>query len=110
MGTASAILHDWLYRLVDEVCFDREYLYRAFVENFSALLKEIYRLGGTEGRGSYEFPGIKSGRRASLNWALAHRLNYSGPNILSFEYVIAEGEAEVERGQARFDLSTGVGV
>jgi hypothetical protein len=109
-GPAAALLHDWLYRLVDEVCFDREYVYFAFVEHFSALLKQIYHLGSTEGRGAYAIPGIKSERRLSLRWSLEHRLNYTGPNLLAFEYAITEGGAELERGQARFDLSTGAAI
>jgi hypothetical protein len=105
----AASLHDWLYARVQSICFDREYLYRSFVEHFCVVMGQVYARGSVAGEGAYEIPGIKSGLRMSLRWSLAHQLSFQGPNPLRLRYAVSVGEGGpiVEEGEARFDLSTG---
>ena len=105
-GSAPQSLHGWLYELMEELCYDREYLYLAFVEHFAALMKQVMSSGAAEG--AYEIPGIKSGRSARLAWVLDHRLSFMGPNVVSVSYVVDEEGAADERGTVRFDVSTGM--
>jgi hypothetical protein len=103
---APQSLHAWLYQLIEELCYDREYLYLAFVEHFTALMKQVMSSGAAEG--AYEIPGIKSGRSARLAWVLGHRLSFMGPNVLSVSYVVTEEGDARERGTVKFDVSTGI--
>ncbi len=107
-GIIPRTLHEWLYRLMEELCYDREYLYLAFVEHFTGLMKLVMSSGAVEG--VYEIPGIKSGRRAFLEWTLEHRLSFMGPNILSVSYRVNRDETSEEHGTVRFDVSTGTEV
>ena len=109
-GGATRTLHGWLYALMEELCFDREYLYLAFVEHFTGFMKEVLRTGGSSGIGEYPLPGIKSGRRAILKWALEKQLTFMGPNILSITVEADWSGAPGEREVLRFDLSTGAAV
>ena len=101
-------LHEWLFARVQSVCFDREYVYRGFVEHFGAFMGELYARGGTDGDGVYEIPGIKSGLRALLRWRLGRQLSFDGPNPLWLQYTVIGGDGTaVEEGEALFDLSSG---
>ena len=107
-AAAEATLHDWLFARVQSVCFDREYVYRSFVEHFGALMGELYAHGGTDGDGTYEIPGIKSGLRALLRWELGRQLSFHGPNPLRLRCSVMDGDGvAVEEGEALFDLSSG---
>jgi hypothetical protein len=103
------MLHEWLYALAEELCHDRDYLYRYFVVHFAGFLNQIYREASRVPEGSYRLPGVKSNRRAELRWSLARRLDYVGPNLLAVQWRLEEaGEARIlEEGRERFDLSTG---
>lgn len=104
-------IHDWLYEIVAEVCHDREYLYRGFVEHFGALMQAIYRSRG--GAGEYRLPGIKSPLQARVEWRLARQVSFMGPNTLSLRCRITEAGGggpqppAVESPWVSFDLSTG---
>ena len=67
------MLHDLVYRIVEEVCWDRDYLYRAFTGSFSELMTAIYGRGGTEARGSLVVSGVKSDVEARITWRLQHQ-------------------------------------
>jgi hypothetical protein len=103
------MLHDWLYVLAEELCHDRDYLYRYFVEHFAELLSQIYRDASRIAEGGYRLPGVKSERQAELRWSLAHRLDFAGPNLLTVHWRLEDAaEARIlEEGWERFDLSTG---
>lgn len=88
-GGPPQFLHDALYQIVDEVCWDADYLYRAFTEHFSGLMAQVYERGGSAAGGSYTITGIKSGLEARIAWSLQHRLDFHGPNRLRLDYEIA---------------------
>ena len=105
---AESTLHEWLFARVQSVCWDREYLYRGFVEHFGALMGQLYARGGVDGEGQYEIPGIKSGLRTLLSWRLDRQLSFQGPNLLRLRYTVLDGDGTaVEQGEAAFDLSSG---
>jgi hypothetical protein len=87
--SAPRLLHDALYGMVEEVCWDADYLYRSFTEHFTGLMSQIYDRGGSDGGGVYTITGIKSGREARITWHLQHRLDFHGPNRLRLDYEIA---------------------
>ncbi len=102
-------LHDALYRIVEEVCWDSDYLYRSHTEHFCALMNGIYEAGQGASRGEYRFNGIKSGLQALITWRLQHRIDYQGPNQLMLDVTISSetsGTPE-RRGSLLFELGTG---
>ena len=102
-------LHEWLYAVVTDVCYDREYVYYAFTTHFSALCKGIY--GGGPG-GSVMIHGIKSGCDALVSWRLARRADLIGCNTVELECRVTDknGGAEVSCSKAVFELSCGTQV
>ena len=103
------MLHDWLYALAEELCYDQDYLYRYFVEHFGGFLGRIYREASRVPEGSYRMPGIKSNRQAELRWLLARQLDFIGPNLLTVRWKLDDSASGLVlgSGQERFDLSTG---
>ncbi|MBM4460382.1 MAG: hypothetical protein FJ011_21905 [Chloroflexi bacterium] len=102
-------LHDWFFERVNEACYDRDYLYLAFVRHFTAFMADIIRLGKTEERGDYLIPGIKSGLDVRLVWQLQRRLDWIGPNVLTVQCQLVDRATGDPQGGSvgRFDLSTG---
>ena len=108
-GATQRLLHDIVYSVVEEVCWDADYLYRSFTEHFAALMAQIYDKGGSDAAGSYTIPGIKSGREVRLSWRLEHRLDFHGPNCLRLDYRI-EGVSPADgghRGSVTVELGSG---
>lgn len=112
MPARASTLHGWLYERVQSVCFDRDYLYRCYVEHYCALMREIYAAGSIAGGGHYVIPGLKSGLQAVLSWQVAHRVSFQGPNLLGITAVLRNDNGETEGGTdaAEFELSTGMAV
>ncbi len=110
--SSPAFLHDLLYRIVEEVCWDKDYFYRSFTGHFSAMMAQIYDEGGTAARGSHEVNGIKSGLNARISWKLQHQLDYFGPNELLIDYEIwnETSGARMHRGATVFELGSGCAV
>jgi hypothetical protein len=108
-GNAARLLHDEVYRLVEEVCWDADYLYRSFTEHFAGLMGQIYDRGGSDAGGVYTITGIKSGLEARIAWHLQHRLDFHGPNGLRLDYEIAgtASGAPARRGSLAAELGTG---
>ncbi len=104
-----ACLHDALYRVVEEICWDSDYLYRSYTEHFCALMHGIYDAGKGASRGDYRASGIKSGLEAAITWRLQHRIDYQGPNQLMLEVTIrSETPGTTDRGASLlFELGTG---
>lgn len=107
--SAAGLLHDELYRLVEEVCWDADYLYRSFTEHFTGLMGQIYEKGGSEGDGVYTITGIKNSLEARIAWHLEHRLDFQGPNRLRLDYEIAgtPSDAGARQGSIVAELGTG---
>jgi len=102
-------LHDWLYNLICDVCYDREYVYASFVRHFSALLKDIFEQGRFSETGKYDVNGMKSDKVAHVKWRLEHQFNLMGLNSVTFECEIENtltGKKE-KLEKAVFELSTG---
>ena len=102
-------LHDWIYEIVCEVCYDRDYLYACFVRHYTNLLNEIIEKGSSAQAGEYNIEGIKSNKNVRINWQLERRLNWMGSNIASFSCRIESLGSEVQKMKNRFDMSTGDG-
>jgi hypothetical protein len=102
-------LHVWLYDIVSEVCFERDYLYLAFYRHFSTLLGELTERGRVCDRGETCFAGVKSNLQVTIEWQLEHRLTWSGPNrlLLTAHIQAIGGGQDQEVRRAAFDLSTG---
>ncbi len=102
-------LHDWLFQVVAEVCYDRDYLYLAFIRHFTALMGLIVDRGRFEARGEYSLPGMKSNLSARLEWQLEHQLTWMGPNRLQLRCTLIDMAAgvEIETRSGCFDFSTG---
>jgi hypothetical protein len=106
--TTPRLLHDILFLIVEEVCWDADYLYRSFTCHFSGLMSQIYDTGGSASGGSYTITGVKSGRIARITWSLQHRLDFHGPNQLRLEYEIAdETPGASDGGSILAELGTG---
>ena len=102
-------LHDWIYKIVTEVCYDRDYLYACYVRHFTGLMNEIIEKGPSVQAGEYNIGGIKSNKNVRIDWQLERRLDWTGSNIISFscQFESSESEVKVEKLQSRFDISTG---
>jgi hypothetical protein len=102
-------LHEWMYELVCEVCYDKEYVYACYMRHFGQLMKDILEQGRTCGSGSYEIIGMKSDLKVMLNWQLERCVNLIGLNVVSISYEVASvrtGKVELHVVRS-FELSTG---
>jgi hypothetical protein len=102
-------LHEWIYELVCDVCYDREYVYASYVRHFGQLMKDILEQGKVCQRGSYEIVGMKSDLKAMLNWDLERCVNLVGLNVVSIRYSIESNRTgKIEsQGVRYFELSAG---
>ncbi len=105
-------LHEWLYRLVYEICHDREYFYFCYARHFSELTKYIFEQGRFSESGAYEIPGMKSSKKAILHWQLAHCTDFTRLNTVTIYYTIEDSDTgKKESGASQtFDLSCGESV
>jgi hypothetical protein len=102
-------LHEWMYELVCDVCYDREYVYAMYVRHFGQLMNDIMEQGKTCCCGGYEVTGMKSDLKAMLNWELERCVNLVGLNVVAIRYAIESmrtGKIE-SQGVRYFELSTG---
>lgn len=102
-------LHDWIYDIVCEICYDREYLYACYVRHFSALLTEIFEQGRIVDSGTYKIIGIKSNLVANFYWRLESRLNMMRLNVVTIRCAVENvdtGKQQSEYVQS-FELSAG---
>lgn len=102
-------LHDWLFQVVADACYDRDYLYLVFIRLFTALMNQILDRGRFENSGKYSLPGMKSNLSAQLAWQLEHHLSWMGPNWLQLRCTLTDtlSGVESETRSGCFDLSTG---
>lgn len=105
-------LHEWFYSLIDEICYDRDYLYLVYVRHFQCLMTEIIEKGNHQPSGAYVIPGLKNDLQACIDWQLERRLNWTGSNILAIHCRLQARSSGtiLEARQVYFDLSTGIGV
>ena len=99
-------IHDWIFEIVDEICYDREYVYPSFVRHFCSLMQKIEQTGRLSGEGTYRVPGIKSNITAVLSWQFEHRLNLVGSNVIAVSCEF-EGGDDLPNRIANFEMSTG---
>ncbi len=102
-------LHDWIYEIVSEVCYDKEYVYASYVRNFTQLMNDILEKGRVSQSGNFEIGGMKSDLSASLHWDLERCANLLGLNVVSIKYRIKSSRTGVveSEGERNFELSTG---
>ena len=102
-------LHEWIYELVCEVCYDREYVYTSYVRHFGQLMKDILEQGKFCQSGNYEIIGMKSNLKVILKWDLERCINFVGLNVVSIIYSIESLDTNKmeSRGVRNFELSTG---
>jgi hypothetical protein len=94
-------LHDWLFQVVADACYDRDYLYLVFIRLFTALMNQILDRGRFENSGKYSLPGMKSNLSAQLAWQLEHHLSWMGPNWLQLRCTLTDTLSGVERETER---------
>lgn len=100
-------IHDWIFGIVDDICFDREYVYPCFVRHFSSFMSEVMEQGMLSGSGVHVIPGIKSNISAKLTWRLEHRLDWVKSNEI---HLTCEFEGDAWGWQpksASFEMSSG---
>ena len=100
-------LHEWIYEIVSEVCYDRDYLYACYVRHFTHLMNEIIEKGSSVQAGEYNIEGIKSNKNIRISWQLETRLIWHGPNAVTFCCEIESKVEPVKKLRRRFDMSTG---
>jgi len=100
-------LHDWIYEIVSEVCYDRDYLYACYIRHFTGLTNNIIETGSLACSGDYVIEGMKSNKNANISWQLERRIDWMGSNIINLDCKIRSQGSEIETLQAQFDMSTG---
>lgn len=78
------MLHELIYDVICDICYDREYLYLSYISAFNELAGKIYAGGASCGIGDIEFAGIKSDYNAVFHWELIRRVEfmpYDGANL-----------------------------
>ena len=102
-------LHEWIYGLVEEVCYDREYVYASFIRHFGRLTEAIYVNGRSVCEGRYEMIGMKSDRVAEFEWQLDQCVNLIRLNSVRLTCTVRStvtGAAQLQETR-RFEMSTG---
>jgi hypothetical protein len=102
-------LHEWIYSIVEEICYDREYVYAVFIRHFGELTNEMYFKGRIAGSGEHMITGLKSGLVADFHWELKQCVNLIRLNTVQIECTIHSTDTGIiESQQTRsFELSTG---
>jgi D-arabinose 5-phosphate isomerase GutQ len=105
----SLKLHEWLYDIVTNICYDRDYAYKAFCEAFNQLSTMMFTNGGTKEKGKIIVYGIKSEYNAKITYCFVHRLNYVGLNEVTVKCEIIDKTKNViiEEHIKCFELSLG---
>lgn len=102
-------LHEWIYALVKEVCYDREYIYPSFIRHFGQLMQDIYFKGRTQSSGVYEIPGMKSGRVAELEWRLERCMDLVRLNTVRIRCTIRVMDSGVVENSQTYCFETSAG-
>jgi len=102
-------LHEFIYHVVSEICYDKDYLYLLFYRNYSTLMDEIFELGKAAESGTVIFEGNKSNINAHITWLLSGRVNFMGCSPIRLDCVYMSKSTMEKTGfeTACFDLSTG---
>ena len=101
-------IHSLIYWAVCETCFDREYIYRAFVKHFGEISRQMFVQLPAPEAGKYVFNGIKSQKTVTVKWAFERRLNYCGSNHVNVTAQVLDritGAEETAGGT--FNVNTG---
>ena len=87
---AESSIHSLIYWAVCETCYDREYIYRAFVKHYTQISRRMFVDLPSPETGEYTFNGIKSNRSVSVRWRFARRLNWCGSNHVTLTVTITD--------------------
>lgn len=109
MKKTEDFIHSWLYEVVYEICYDRDYIYYCFFNAFKGLMSDIFSEGCSEQRGIYYIEGMKSGYRAEISWELLHRIDYLGYNRIELSCKIKDRVEKtlINEKKMFFELSSG---
>ena len=99
------LLHELIYDVICEICYDREYLYLSYISAFNELTGKIYAKNRLCESGDFSAAGIKSDYSAVFRWGLIRRIEfmpydeaklsvsiinkYTGGNILYKKYILS---------------------
>jgi hypothetical protein len=108
-NTESYRIHDWIYDIVCEICYDHEYIYLSYIRCFNSLIDQIFSSGNTIDEGKCTFSGIKSNYKAEIDWKLHHRVNFVGFNVVIIKCVIEDiiSGLIVKEMSKNFEISSG---
>ena len=103
-------LHSFLYNLLTGICFDREYLYKSYVNTFNKLTEQIYNNNGLQDGGTVKVSGLKSDFESTLTWNRTNGLNYYRlcEITLCCEVVNKLSNQIVDKSYFLVDLTTGL--
>jgi hypothetical protein len=104
--------HEWLYEIVESLCYDRDYLYLVYIRHFNGLTAEIIERGKFLSAGTYWISGLKNDFQGRLAWSLGHRADWIGSTRVTIHYVkmVKTTSAVLEEQVMAFDFSTGQGL
>lgn len=108
LNSAANTIHEWIYDIVCTLSYDRDYIYRSFVDHYATIMNGIFS-GHIKPAGEHDIAGIKGQNDARITWELNHRLQYMGLNTVRFQCEIQEkGTKKVlETHIQEFELSNG---
>ena len=100
-------LHDFIYRIIMDICYDREYAYKQYISVFNEICRGIYSFGSTNSSMALHVRGIKSGKCADFTWSLLKRVDYVGHNEVHLTCCISSPDGGAEKLIGVFELSQG---
>ena len=71
------LLHELVYDVIREICYDSEYIYMSYISAFSGLAGKIYAKGAACGSGGITIAGIKSDYNAVFDWELTRPIGFT---------------------------------
>lgn len=105
----SKTIHEWLYDIAKEICYDREYIYLSYLKILQNTVFSVFENGSVTEQGDYIAKGIKSDKDAHIHWKLHHRLNFVGFNKVIFECTFQDKYTHecMDTVSCSFELSSG---
>jgi len=100
-------IHDLLYSSIEDICYDREYIYIKFAKVFSEFSNDILCSGHMFAEKKYIIPGIKSGKSLELHWRLAQKPSFSGNNEVRITARIIKENVIENQFCGNYELSLG---
>ena len=82
------MLHDLIYDVICEICYDYEYIYMSYVSVFNEITGKIYAKSIACESGFVEAAGIKSDYTAVFIWELIRRIGFTASDAAKFDIII----------------------